>query len=149
MAEPRFQTDDDLPRTFRREREAREREARERDAAMTGHPGSSMPGHSGHDYGQPHHEYSGPPHDSLYAASPSGVVTRFEVPFLHLMVFFLKAVLAAIPALVMLTALLFAGGKVLESYFPALRHFEIKIQPIQAEVAAPPVAAKPGAPAKK
>ena len=31
MAEPRFADDDDLPRTFRRERDARERELRERE----------------------------------------------------------------------------------------------------------------------
>lgn len=148
MAEPRFQTEDDLPRTFRREREAREREARERDAGLGGHPGGHMPSAGQRDYGPPQ-DYAGPPADSLYAPGHAGTVTRFEVPFLHLMMFFLKAVLAAIPALVMLTALLFAGGKVLESYFPALRHFEIKIQPIQSDAGSPPIATKPGPPAKK
>ncbi len=148
MAEPRFQTDDDLPRTFRREREAREREARERDAGLGGHSGHAQ-NSSPRDYGPPQQDYAGPAADSLYSPGHGGTVTRFEVPFLHLVAFFMKAVLAAIPALVMLTALLFAGGKVLESYFPALRHFEIKIQPIQAEVATPPAVAKPAAPAKK
>jgi len=146
MAEPRFQTDDDLPRTFRREREAREREARERDVAL-GHPGA-MTGPGQREYG-PSQDYAGPAADNYNSPGHGGTVTRFEVPFLHLMAFFMKAVLAAIPALVMLTMLLFAGGKVLESYFPALRHFEIKIQPIQAEVASPPATATKSSPAKK
>ena len=147
MAEPRFQTDDDLPRTFRREREAREREAREREAGLGGHPGHAQT--SGpRDYGPPQQDYAGSAPDSLSSSGHGGTVTRFAEPFLHLMAFFMKAVLAAIHALVMLTAPLFAGGKVLESYFPALRHFEIKIQPIQAEVATPP-ATKPAVPAKK
>lgn len=188
MAEPQFADHhDDLPRTFRREREAREREARERearereaeahDAAMAAaHPSHGHHGPHGH---PPHHGYQqpSPAYQAHEAASEfgapepapafgadampvfggamaPGTVTRFEVPFLHMMVFFLKAVIAAIPALILLTALLWAGGQGLKAFFPGFRHFEIVIkssQPAGEAVVAPikPVEPAKAAPAKK
>ena len=47
-------------------------------------------------------------------------VRRFDVPFLHLMRFFLKAVLAAIPALILLGVILWFGGHLLQALFPSL-----------------------------
>lgn len=121
MAEPQFGDHDDLPRTLRRERDAREaaRQAQQHAAAGSafGDPGPDAP------------EFIGPAdHAASYGLVLPGTVTRLEVPFGHLVWFFLKAVLAAIPALILLTLLLFAGGKVLQAFFPALRHFEIVIK---------------------
>src|SRR5436190_5069442 len=108
MPEPTFSmtADDDLPRTIRREREAREREARERqarerEAAMA----ASVPSIE---------------RDGGYGAlaSPPATVTDIDVPFVRLMMFFVKAVFAAIPALIVLTALLWLFGQGLQSLFP-------------------------------
>ena len=54
-------------------------------------------------------------------------VRRFDVPFLHLVSFFLKAVLAAIPALILLTAILWVAGSALEAMFPELIKMKILI----------------------
>ncbi|HLB07686.1 MAG TPA: hypothetical protein VJN41_08345 [Alphaproteobacteria bacterium] len=103
---------DDLPRTLRREREARAREARERAAA-------------------------GPPQflarDDDYDAEPlagepvPAVVTRFDVPFFRLMTFFMKAVLAAIPALILLGVILWFAGDLLQALYPKLVKMRIMI----------------------
>ena len=124
MAEPRFADDDDLPRTLRRERDAREREMRERempsavpDNAYGGSGAASYatPPGAGYDYG---------------GAEPSGTVTRLQIPFVHLVLFFLKAAVAAIPALLLLTVLLWGMGQGLKAFFPNLLHFQIKIEPM-------------------
>lgn len=124
MPEPHFTTlDDDLPRTFRREREARDRQALERDA----------------------HERDGP--TILRKAAAAGAqrsapdpvvantlpgesvtVTRFDVPFGHLAKFFVKAVFAALPALLLLTIVLWGVGELMQRYFPWLLKMRILIQ---------------------
>ena len=118
MSEPTFSmtADDDLPRTIRREREAREREARERqarerEAAMA----ASVPSIE---------------RDGGYGAlaSPPATVTDIDVPFVRLVMFFVKAVFAAIPALVVLTALLWLFGQGLQSFFPQLLKMKIDVQ---------------------
>jgi len=145
MAEPQFAHDDDLPRTLRREREA-QREAREREqreAQMAAGPAGD---------GYPYRDHRG---GAEFVSPPMpGVVNRFEVPFLHLTAFFMKAVIAAIPALILLTLILYAGGQVLKAFAPGFRHFEIVIRTPESPTAAPPAAkasepVKPGAPAKK
>jgi hypothetical protein len=98
--------DDDLPRTIRREREAREREARERESAI-GVPAMERDGGS--------------------LGAPAATVTDVDVPFLKLMAFFIKAVFAAIPALLILTVLLWSFGHALQSYFPQLLKLKILI----------------------
>jgi hypothetical protein len=117
MPEPTFSMtaeDDDLPRTIRRERDAREREARERQAREVESP-VSMPSID---------------HDAAYGAlaSPPATVTAIDVPFLGLMTFFIKAVFAAVPALIMLTALLWLFGQGLQSFFPQLLKMKIDVQ---------------------
>jgi hypothetical protein len=107
---------DDLPRTLRREREARQREAREREekaraATLT------------HDFGASDTRAEMP----AYAAAPATVV-RFDVPFAHLMGFFIKAVLAAVPALILLGVLLWYAGYALKSLYPELIHTEVLIR---------------------
>lgn len=115
---------DDLPMTLRRQREQKEREARER--AQRFEPAPLGPAdriaHDRHpdDFGSPFR-------DEPQAA----VVTAFNVPFFALMMFLIKCVLAGIPALILLTAVLYGGGQFLKTFAPDLRHFEIIIQPVQ------------------
>ncbi len=148
MAEPQFGSDDDLPRTFRRERENRDREAAMAAAAQQAQTrlheqgaGTGRPEHAGyHDAGAP------------YAALPdTGTVTRLDIPFGHLVNFFLKAVIAAIPALILLTGVMIAGGQVLKAFVPQFRQFEIIIKTPDAPVAAAPKGTEPvkGTPTKK
>ncbi|WP_424956881.1 hypothetical protein [Hyphomicrobium sp. 1Nfss2.1] len=104
---------DDLPRTLRREREARERAARQKEA-------KARAATLTHDFGIQEHAYP--------AEVPAGTaVTRFDVPFTHLMAFSIKAVLAAIPALMLLGAILWVAGALLKAYFPELVHMQILI----------------------
>lgn len=126
MAEPRFaDDDDDLPRTLRRDRDARDRELRERET-------SAQNAASGYDQA-PQQPYPAQTYGYDYAAAPDGAVTvtRLKIPFLHLVVFFLKAVLAAIPAMILLTVLLWGMGQGLKAFFPDFRHFEIIVKSVK------------------
>ncbi|MDX2309225.1 MAG: hypothetical protein NW216_13365 [Hyphomicrobium sp.] len=112
---------DDLPRTLRREKEAREREAREREAQAYGQsfgPAVAPPGMA-------------PSMDDTYRAGPAepapAVVKAVQIPFLSLMGFFIKAVFAAIPALIILGVLLWGAGQALQAYFPELVKMKILI----------------------
>ena len=69
-------------------------------------------------------------HDGAYGAlaSPPATVTAIDMPFLGLMTFFIKAVFAAVPALIMLTALLWLFGQGLQSFFPQLLKMKIDVQ---------------------
>ena len=112
---------DDLPRTLRREKEARAREARERERRERGERSMDVA------LGDP------PSHLArtmpvAYGDEPiPATVRRFDVPFLRLVFFFLKAVLAAIPALILLGVLLYFAGKGLEAYYPDLVRMKILI----------------------
>jgi hypothetical protein len=106
---------DDLPRTLRREREAREAAARERQPS--GLSTTDMRASSDTGYREV---------ASADAPVPAAV-TRFDVPFLSLVGFFLKAVLAAIPAIILLGVILWFGGQLLETFFPELIKMKILI----------------------
>ncbi len=113
---------DDLPRTLRREKEARLREAREREALAAGYAssspdalGSAVPGTEA--VPQPYAV------EEVYPAA----VKSIDVPFFRLVAFFLKAVLAAIPALILLGVLLWFAGQALEMAFPELLKMKILI----------------------
>jgi len=121
MAEPRFADDDDLPRTLRRERDAREREKRERERELPGLPDEGFGPGAGR-AATPSYAYDGS------AVDGGGTVRRLDIPFVHLMMFFMKAVVAAIPALILLTVLLWGMGQGLKAFFPHFRHFEIVIK---------------------
>jgi hypothetical protein len=112
MPEPTFSmtADDDLPRTIRREREARERLARERESSVSVPPIPVME------------------HEPAFLPAPASTVTAIEVPFLRLMMFFIKAVFAAVPALIALTAVLWLFGQGLQSFFPQLVKMKIDVQ---------------------
>ena len=109
---------DDLPRTIRRERDAREREARERQAREARERRLS--------------EAAGPagfhvPAPAIMRAAGDGAVARLEIPFLHLMAFFLKAVFAAVPALAVLGLMVWTAAHLLLSWFPDLVKMQILI----------------------
>jgi hypothetical protein len=111
MSEPSLSmtADDDLPRTIRREREAREREARERAAVV---PTGPVPLEREGSYSLP---------------APAATVTDFDVPFGKLMMFFVKAVFAAVPAMILLGIMLWLCGQGLQAAFPQLLKMKILI----------------------
>ncbi len=115
---------DDLPRTLRREREARYREAmqkaqREREEApVLAEPGTATADPMPTIAAEPRFVVPDP------VAIPLGdqpvTVAAIRVPFFQLMLFFLKAVLAAIPALILLGVILWGAGWLLQTLFPSL-----------------------------
>lgn len=108
---------EDLPRTLRRERDARQRARREEEARERGDTLS-------HDLAAPEAVVR-----TDYAHEPvTGVVRRIEVPFFRLMWFFIKAVFAAIPALILLGVLLWYAGLALKAMYPELIHTEVIIR---------------------
>ncbi len=108
MAEPAFShQDDDLPRTLRRERDARQRAAQPAYAAQSRGAPLDMP-------------------------AEGVAVTRFDVPFFRLAWFLMKCVIAGIPALLLLGAVLFGIGQGLKQMAPDYRLFEIEIRPVNA-----------------
>jgi hypothetical protein len=119
---------DDLPRTLRRERDAREREAREREHAERQErerQARERAWAEAASYVGPRYPSSDP--YALAQAPVSGSVNRLDIPFFHLMGFFIKAVLAGIPALILLGALLWGAGHLLQIYFPQLVKMQILI----------------------
>lgn len=114
---------EDLPRTVRREKEARAREAREREAREreTQPSGLSAP--------EPEPiEYAASGAYAYPAEEPYPATVRaIDVPFFKLVLFFVKAVFAAIPALIILAVLLWLGGQALEAAFPELLKAKILI----------------------
>jgi hypothetical protein len=119
---------DDLPRTLRRERDAREREAREREAKARG-PTLAQ------DFRSQEAAFNGAP----MALAPATVM-RFDVPFTHLVRFFLKSAIAALPALVLLGTLLWMAITLVQTNYPALALGNRQAPACQAASAqAPPV----------
>jgi hypothetical protein len=122
MADSEFE---DLPRTVRREKEARAREAREarerRERERHSFANESL--------GDP------PPHLSRSSVAPriyddpatSETSQRFDVPFAQLVIFFIKAALAAVPALILLSVVLYFVGKGFGVFFPDLERTKILI----------------------
>lgn len=125
---------DDLPRTLRREREAREREKREResrDRTVTAPVDR-----------EDHRKATFEPAASLYVPRdqdldqrgsdeldyPAATIKRFDVPFFHMMRFYLKSVVAAIPALILLTAICWGMGQLIKIFFPWMLKAQILIQ---------------------
>jgi hypothetical protein len=153
MAEPRFADDDDLPRTLKRERDARERELREREMAMGAAPepayqaAGAYPA-AGATASAPYPAGGYAPDPYGYEPAPAGngtvTVTRLQIPFLHLVAFSLKAVIAAIPALVLMGLLFWGAGEALRAAFPSFKGIHIRVwdAPMPAETIVPPVPVK-------
>lgn len=116
---------DDLPRTLRREKEARAREARERAAQERAAAPSLSTDVDPYSRPQPqiYRDRVAADGDQPIAAK----VRAFDVPFLHLVTFFLKAVVASIPAILLLGVILWFVGAGLELAFPQLIKMKILI----------------------
>ena len=123
MPEPHFTTlSDDLPRTLRRARD--EHEARERAASSPRFPASLKAAMSAAS-----EEATSAPDLAARTSPGDGVtVTCFDIPFGSLVTFFMKAIFAALPALMVLTVMLWTLGEVLQRYFPWLLKMRILIQ---------------------
>jgi hypothetical protein len=122
MPEPHFSTlSDDLPRTLRRARD--EREAQQREANGQRFPSSLRAAMTAAS------DRAAPSPAPIVTLPAEGVtVTRLSVPFGNLVAFFMKAVFAALPALVVLMIMLWSIGEVLQRYFPWLLKMRILIQ---------------------
>lgn len=117
------QDDEDLPRTLRRAKQERAAQIAHASAPTTAAPASLSV--TPEPLGATHADARAAHHDG----GDDGVtVTQIEVPFVRLMLFFLKAVLAAIPALFLLGVLLWATGVILKLYFPWIIQTEILIR---------------------
>ena len=132
MADPRLSTEtipeEDLPRTLRREKAAQERLAHEQRQheqrqSETISPSSPTPPALTDDRSPYAHDGL----DDDFEAR-AATVTQLDIPFFHLMLFFLKAVIAAIPALILLGAILWLAGEVLIALFPDLVKLQILIR---------------------
>ena len=65
--------------------------------------------------------------DDYDLPAPPATVTAFDVPFGRLALFMIKVVLAGIPALLLLGAILWGFGHILQTFFPALLKLKITI----------------------
>ena len=119
MADSEFE---DLPRTVRREKEARAREARERRErernSFTNESLGDPPPHLSRSSVAPRI------YDEPAATEPS---LRFDVPFAQHVIFLIKAALAAVPALILLSVALYFVGKGFGAFFPDLERTKILI----------------------
>jgi hypothetical protein len=125
--QPLVDSTDDLPRTLRRAREqqVREQQTREQVAQPTSWDrGQSSPLTPAYGSPEPVNSYQQPYNSSSDA---SVTVQRFQVPFFSLMGFFIKAVFAAIPAILILVAMLYGLGLAMQTYFPQLIKMKILI----------------------
>ncbi|WP_072396555.1 hypothetical protein [Hyphomicrobium sp. CS1GBMeth3] len=118
---------DDLPRTVRREKEARAREARAaRERARRDHDEEARLEPTFGDL--PSYLSRQRPSPPAYGDEPiAAAVQRFDVSFLHLVTFFFKAAIAAIPALIFLAAALYYIGKGVAIFYPDLATMKILI----------------------
>ena len=113
---------DDLPRTLRREREARERASGP--GMGSGNGGYGAPSHS-----QPQApSYVPEPSMSEHVMVSGGTVTDIRIPFFRMMMFCFKLVFAAIPALILLGVLIWLAGHALMTYAPWLVKLQILIR---------------------
>ncbi|HVX36237.1 MAG TPA: hypothetical protein VHC71_08460 [Hyphomicrobium sp.] len=118
---------DDLPRTLRREKEARAREARERAAQERAAAPSLSTGIDDYSRLQPQIYRSSGDGPRINNEPIAATVRAFDVPFVRLVTFFLKAVVAAIPAILLLGVVLWFIGTGLERVFPQLIKMKILI----------------------
>lgn len=119
---------DDLPRTLRREKEARAREARER-AARERAAAPTLSTGIDDDYSRPQPQIyrSAETEPCIGNAPVAATVRAFDVPFARLVTFFLKAAIAAVPGVLLLGVILWFIGAGLEMAFPQLIKMKILI----------------------
>jgi hypothetical protein len=118
---------DDLPKTLRRQRDEKERLERER-MDQTRSPSTGQPRIGAFEPASLGGSRRGDDFGGTFSDEPqAAVVTRLQIPFFRLMAFFIKAVFAAIPALILLGAILWGIGQLLKTYFPWLVQMQIVI----------------------
>lgn len=110
---------DDLPRTLRREREARDR-AQQASSGFS----SAVPLSAGTSAGTYVPEPTMPEHLGI----TGNTVTDIRIPFFRLMMFGVKLVFASIPALIVLFTLLWLAGHALMTFFPWLVKVQLLIK---------------------
>ena len=110
---------DDLPRTLRREREARERAQQ-----------SSYPAASQASMGSASSSTSFVPEPAMsdHVVMSGTTVTDIRIPFFRLMMFGFKLVFAAVPALILLITLLWLAGHAMMTFFPWLVKVQLLIK---------------------
>jgi hypothetical protein len=113
---------DDLPRTLRREREARDR------AQLAGAQQAAHANPLSLSAGAPAGSYVPEPSTSEGFAISGNTVTDIRVPFFRLMMFGFKLVFAMIPALILLFTLLWLAGHALMTFFPWLVKVQLLIK---------------------
>ncbi len=118
--------EDDIPRTFRREREAREREAREKESQARAPATPPTQKKAVPSLAVPEPQ-DGSFSEARSEAAVSAVVKAFDVPFLKLAAFLIKVVLAGIPALLLLTLIMWVFGQGLTTFFPQLVKMKILV----------------------
>lgn len=131
MTNQDFQTpadDDDLPMTVRKARQERAAQLGSAPRAQPQPAAGQIEAYPGDAPSGPNPGAYGPESYADTAYDDRVTVTRFDVPFFRLATFFLKAVLAAIPALALLGAILYGLGVVLRLYFPWIVQTEILIR---------------------
>ena len=112
---------DDLPRTLRREREARER------AHQSLHPAAVPPPMPSHGSAAAHGTVPEPGWSGASAAHGTAV-TAVDIPFFRLMLFCFKLVFAALPAIILLGVILWTIGHLLMTFYPWLVKVQILIR---------------------
>jgi hypothetical protein len=120
---------EDLPRTVRQQKEARARDQAARE--ILNPPRSSASPRAASSMGSPlASDYRGsefPVAQSPPGEYPRATVSRLQLPFLHMVGFFLKAVIAAIPALILLMLILWGAGQIAKHFLPWLVQMKIDI----------------------
>ena len=120
--------EEDLPRTVRQQKEARARDQAAREILNPPRPSASRAASSiGNHLASDHRGSEFPLAQSPPGEYPPATVTRLQLPFLHLVGFFLKAVLAAIPALILLMLILWGVGQIAKHFLPWLVQMKIDI----------------------
>ena len=123
--------DEDLPRTVRRQKEAQEREAMERNRGLgqgpTGRPGQALerggePAYRAHET----EDYDYGPED--IEPEQQVTVTHLQIPFFRLMLFFIKAVFAAITLHHQTPKQPSVSDLFIKAYFPQLIKMQILIK---------------------
>jgi hypothetical protein len=118
---------DDLPRTLRRERDARQRQAREKEAREKEARERETRDRTLSEAVATNHLYDAAVPTPISADPPEVAVHRLDIPFFHLMRFFLKAVFAAVPALIVLAGMIWLGMQAVQIYFPDLVKMQVLI----------------------
>jgi hypothetical protein len=152
MADTPYSTDEsnDLPRTVRQQKEARARDQMAREILNAPRPAyqrevpAPPPAQTPAQRPAAQQPYTAPLSDTLAADSgraeayspaasfppgeyPATAVKRFDVPFTHLVGFFLKCAVAAIPASLLLGAILWGLGHLAQTYLPWLIKMQVLI----------------------